>query len=127
MNRKKRKIIVVILAIVASISVLALFSFAITYQIRTPKPRTVRMICINLSSAIDLFVLDFGRLPTNQEGLEILADPPDGKSYYFNRIPVDIWGKEFRYKVTSNNTYVISSAGKDLSFDTDDDIQCNKW
>ena len=57
-----------------------------------------------LESAITIFYLDTGRIPTESEGLAALVEAPsdlegwDGP--YMPRVPVDPWGNPYQYRAT---------------------------
>lgn len=74
-----------------------------------------------LSSALDLYRLEVGRYPTQQEGLEALIEQPAGLTtwngpYLKKREALtDPWGHEFNYKIPGDNgrDYDLYSLGAD--------------
>lgn len=84
------------------------------------RERTARLQIESFASALDLFYLDYGRYPNNNEGLEALVRrPADGDHWagpYLKRpdVPNDPWGNPYQYHVPGRNTpYSISSLGPD--------------
>ncbi|HEV7367822.1 type II secretion system major pseudopilin GspG [Arenibaculum sp.] len=74
----------------------------------------------NLSSVLDLYRLDVGQYPPQQEGLEALVDAPDGadgwRGPYLKRRDalVDPWGRPYQYANPGRSgAYDIYSLGAD--------------
>jgi general secretion pathway protein G len=90
----------------------------------------------NLPAALDLFMLDVGRYPTTDEGLEALwscpASVPAGKwegPYLKRRAILDPWGNSVAYYCPPRHgglDYDLISAGPDGVENTDDDITNSK-
>jgi general secretion pathway protein G len=82
--------------------------------------------------ALDLFEQDTGRYPGSDEGLRALIEDPQAPNWrgpYLKTlsVPLDPWGKEYKYSYPSELTnseffYDIVSGGPDGSFGGDDDI-----
>jgi general secretion pathway protein G len=81
-----------------------------------------------LHVALDVWRVDHGRYPTEEEGLKVLLqDMLDGKGGPYlgsTEIPRDPWGNPFRYRLM-NDKPLIDSAGPDGTFGTKDDIDRN--
>jgi general secretion pathway protein G len=81
-----------------------------------------------ISLALDMFEVDNGRLPTTEEGLEVLlknqSSLPKWKGPYIKKLPKDPWGKSYLYKVpgTHDNDYDLYSAGPNGTEGDSDDI-----
>ncbi|MFN4263110.1 MAG: type II secretion system major pseudopilin GspG [Thioalkalivibrionaceae bacterium] len=74
----------------------------------------------DLERALELFVLDVGRYPTTEEGLEALVRAPAGVNRwngpYLRRaqVPQDPWGRPFQYRFPGQHGVVdIWSLGAD--------------
>ncbi len=74
----------------------------------------------SLASALDLFRLDIGRYPTNDEGLDALVRKPTDLDRWAGPylkppvLPKDPWGDAYTYSVkTDAGPYTISSPGID--------------
>lgn len=57
----------------------------------------------DLEQAVELFMLDIGRFPSNQEGLQALVQNPGNNAWngpYLkrNNLPQDPWGRNFLYR-----------------------------
>ena len=80
----------------------------------------------SLALSLDLYEMDMGSFP---ESLDYLtARPPSGDNWrgpYLKKKPLDPWGKAYVYKYPgehNQNSYDLSSMGKDGQADTTDDI-----
>lgn len=87
------------------------------------------LVSINdLHTAVEMWRLDHGRYPTEEEGFKVLLqDMLDGKGGPYvvsTEIPRDPWGNTFRYRLV-NERPVIDSAGPDGKFGTKNDIDRN--
>jgi general secretion pathway protein G len=83
----------------------------------------------NLRTALDLFHSDTGRYPTIAEGLAALVTQPPGlagwQGPYIEQVCPDQWGTPYRYVCPATNPkkpFDLSSAGKDRTFGTPDDL-----
>ncbi len=72
-----------------------------------------------LATALDLFHLDVGRYPTEEEGLKALRENPTslpawGGPYLDKGVPKDPWGREYIYKFPGEHgPYDLYSLGSD--------------
>ncbi len=68
------------------------------------KTKTARLQIEDLSAGLDLYRLEVGRYPTDEEGLQALVDKPAGASnwngpYLKKRVvPADPWGFSYHYR-----------------------------
>jgi len=82
----------------------------------------------NIALALDMFEMDVGRYPTNEEGLAALRTNPGSlstwKGPYLKRDPNDPWGNPYHYRFpgTHDNDYDLYSAGPNEIEDDSDDI-----
>jgi general secretion pathway protein G len=74
----------------------------------------------NLASALDLYRLDVGRYPTQEEGLNSLVDAPpaalnwSGPYVKKREMLVDPWGHPYNYKIPGDHgDYDLYSGGAD--------------
>ena len=73
----------------------------------------------NFMTALDIYFVDTGAFPTNQQGLQALRAKPDGVNdwagpYLKKEIPVDPWGSVYMYRSPGRNGgYEIVSLGSD--------------
>ena len=77
------------------------------------KPDTARAQIGNLSMALDMFKLDVGRYPTEDEGLEALREGPSGVDrwdgpYMKKKIPKDPWDQSYVYRRSGREFEVLS-------------------
>jgi general secretion pathway protein G len=72
-----------------------------------------------LATALDIFHLDVGRYPTDEEGLKALRENPGslpswGGPYLDKSVPKDPWGRDYQYKCPGEHgPYDLSSLGAD--------------
>jgi endonuclease/exonuclease/phosphatase family metal-dependent hydrolase len=78
-----------------------------------------------MENALTILANDCGRLPSEEEGLEVLLNDPGLKGwngpYLHLEALIDPWGTAFRYEL-SNGQPRITSAGRDRQHDTSDDV-----
>ena len=74
----------------------------------------------NLASALDLFRLDVGRYPTEEEGLTSLFQAPDGVRNWYGpyvkkaEMLNDPWGRPYKYKIPGeHHDYDLYTLGAD--------------
>jgi general secretion pathway protein G len=77
--------------------------------------------------AVDMFEQDVGRFPTAEEGLKALMEDPGVPGWhgpYLRQLKDDPWGNPYSYQMDPTNprNYVMSCAGPDGQFGTEDDI-----
>jgi general secretion pathway protein G len=83
------------------------------------KQKTAQTQIHMLATALELFYLDMGRYPTEEEGLKILSQntaslPGWGGPYLDKEVPKDPWGNDYVYKIPGENApYDIISYGAD--------------
>lgn len=71
-------------------------------QLGGAKSKTAGVQIADIEKAMDLFKLDVGRYPTNEEGLEALAKRPASAAqwngpYLKGDVPMDPWGAPYKY------------------------------
>lgn len=72
-------------------------------QLGGAKSDTASVQINDLEQAAELFMLDIGRFPTNEEGLQALVSNPgvpgwDGPYLRRNALPDDPWGRAYLYR-----------------------------
>jgi len=84
------------------------------------KLATARIQATTLSSAVELFFIDNGRYPREQEGLQALVSPPpnlktwNGPYLKGTAVPRDPWGRPYGYALQDGGrSFVITFAGND--------------
>jgi len=105
-------VVLVILGLLA-----ALVGPSVLRQGEKAKPKTARVQIENLAAALDIFKLDVGRYPDQNEGLEALREPPGGLAnwdgpYLEKTVPKDPWARPYVYN-SSGNQFEIISYGAD--------------
>jgi hypothetical protein len=78
------------------------------------REKTTRTNLTSLERAIDLFVAQHGKVPKDLKEMQSFS-----RSVYLD---TDAWGNKIKYERISDSSYRLISAGKDKTFDTDDDI-----
>jgi general secretion pathway protein G len=62
----------------------------------------------NIKAGLNLYMIDVGRYPTPEEGLEALTAAPAGATKWRGpyledgKLPTDPWDREFRYEISPN-------------------------
>lgn len=67
------------------------------------KTDTAKIDIKGIGVALDLFLLDTGHYPTEQEGIAALVEKPRGVEWHgpylkSNRVPLDPWGRPYIYR-----------------------------
>ena len=98
---------------------------------RTEQARTAAAkadIEVNIATALDLYELDMGSYPTQEEGLAALMTKPSSaakwRGPYLKKNAVDPWGNPYQYRFpgTHGTDYDLYSYGKNGSEGGDDDV-----
>jgi general secretion pathway protein G len=82
---------------------------------------TARIEIANLSTSLDLFLIDNGRYPTQQEGLQALVANPSGLASWHgpyvktrSAVPLDPWGHPYQYRLPGQSgDYDLFTVGPD--------------
>lgn len=77
-------------------------------QLGGAKSKTAAVQIKDLESAAEMFKLDIGRFPSEQEGLPALVTQPSGVAgwngpYLRKGLPADPWGNPYRYRSPGQN------------------------
>ncbi|GHE20921.1 type II secretion system major pseudopilin GspG [Halomonas urumqiensis] len=126
MRRSKRRgqgftlvellVVLVILGLLAS-----LVGPRVMQYVGSSRTETARLQIADLATALDLYRLDMGRYPNEQEGLSALVERPPGEErwngpYLTKRaVPLDPWGNHYQYRVLDDggDPYDLASLGAD--------------
>ncbi len=104
--------LLVVLAILAMI--IGLVAPRVIGYLGRSKTQTASIQVDYIRSALDLFLLDIGRYPTEEEGLKVLVSNDgnlenwNGPYLKGNAVPEDPWGHPFRYRLNSRDPEVYS-------------------
>jgi general secretion pathway protein G len=88
-------------------------------RVGVAKQKTAQAQMQLLATALDLFHLDVGRYPTDEEGLKVLYQKPENLPawsgpYLDKDAPKDPWGRPYIYKCPGEHgPYDLSSLGAD--------------
>ena len=100
-------VVLIIIAIMAS--------FVVPSVINRPDQARftkVKNDILTIESALDLYKLDNGIYPSNDEGLEALIEDED--NLYLKRLPLDPWSEPYQYSNPGENSKIdIFSLGAD--------------
>ncbi|MFQ5994563.1 MAG: type II secretion system major pseudopilin GspG [Acidiferrobacterales bacterium] len=84
------------------------------------KTKTARLQIEELGTALDVYRLELGRYPSNDDGLVALVQPPagvdawDGPYLRKRVVPKDPWGNDYRYRAPGEHgPYDLYSLGAD--------------
>jgi general secretion pathway protein G len=71
------------------------------------KVSTAQIQIHEMSTALDTFLVDVGRYPTQQEGLQALVQNPGALASwhgpYLKSLPLDPWGQSYQYRIPGTN------------------------
>jgi general secretion pathway protein G len=108
-------IVIAVLGLLAAVGALQL-----TEYLGRARTDTARLQIDQLGTALDLFRIDVGRLPTSEEGLDALLKPPSNaerwRGPYLKKVEAiaDPWGRPFVYRRPGEHgTYDLVSYGAD--------------
>jgi general secretion pathway protein G len=109
-------VVVVILGILAATIIPQFINSTVDAKISAAKADIA-----NLESAIERFYINMDRVPTTEEGLKALSDPPSGEDKkwrgpYIKEVKPDPWQHPYQYRapgVHGKNRYDIWSLGAD--------------
>lgn len=100
-------VVLIIIAIMAS--------FVVPSVINRPDQARLTKVkndILTIESAIDLYKLDNGDYPSNDEGLEKLIE--DKENLYLKRLPLDPWNNPYHYAYPGTNlVFDIFTLGSD--------------
>jgi len=108
-----------LLVVLVIIGLLAAFVGPTLYQRISPAKQTVaRSQMGSFMTALDNYLIDVGRYPTNQQGLSALRSDPGipgwNGPYLKKSIPLDPWGNDYVFKSPGRNGgFEIVSFGAD--------------
>ncbi|MEZ5327695.1 MAG: type II secretion system protein GspG [Verrucomicrobiales bacterium] len=90
---------------------------------------------ISIEAGLTVYEAKCRQLPTTEQGLMALFEKPTAEpiprnwTRQVNRIPKDPWGVEYRYRKIAGSRepgrFLLTSAGPDRQFDTEDDLTNN--
>ncbi len=106
---------------------LLLFGIGASPRSKESRISALRATQASLKVALDMYQVDTGAYPTEQQGLQALITNPGVEGWYgpYLRVkddlpPPDPWGNQFRYTLVDGKPRV-DSAGADATFGTEDD------
>ena len=119
-NLRRKKItsgytLIEMLVVVAIIGLLlALVGPSALGQLKSARNTTVMVQVAQLRAALDIYFIDMGRYPTEEEGLTALVERgranADWNGPYLSsrEVPTDPWGTQFRYSMEDDRVEIIS-------------------
>lgn len=123
-------VVMIIISLLASLVAPKLFN-----KLGTSKQQAAKAQIEMAVTALDAFRLDYGRYPTESEGLKVLwSDPGNNEKwngpYLPKPLPEDPWGNAYIYKVPGPDSYpydVISYGADGKEGGTDENADVNVW
>ncbi len=112
--------LLVVLAILALLA--SLVGPQVLNQLGGAKSKTAKLQIQDFEQALEIYSLDVGRFPTNDQGLEALVRKPSGATGWNgpylkkNELPQDPWGNDYQYRYPGDNVqFEVYSLGADGS------------
>ena len=110
--------LMVVLLILAMLTTIA--APRVTKYLSKAKSQTAKVQVEALSAAVDAFIVDVGRAPSNADGLQSLLTAPSGATNwdgpYIKKAAslVDAWGQPYRYRYPGQHAeYDVYTLGAD--------------
>lgn len=76
-----------------------------------------------ICTAVDMYEVDNGNFPSGLQNLLSASGEPNWNGPYLRGgLPSDPWGTPFNFAGQGDSSYVVTSAGPDTQYGTDDDI-----
>lgn len=89
-------------------------------QLGQSKTKTAKLQIEELSAALDMYRLEVGRYPTQDQGLQALVEQPaavenwNGPYLRKNTVPADPWGQRYEYRIPGEHgDFDLYSLGAD--------------
>ena len=125
--------LMVVLLILAMLTTIA--APRVSKYLGKAKTQTAKVQVEALSAAVDAFILDVGRPPSEAEGLNSLIGAPssasnwDGPYVKKSASLIDVWNRPYRYRQPGQHSeYDIYTLGADdKEGGTDDDSDIGNW
>lgn len=125
-------VVLAILALILGIAVPAIIG-----QFSKAKVETAKIQVSSLAANLEFFYLDVGRYPTDEEGLQVLVDPPanargwNGPYIRQRSSLMDPWGTPYLYKSSTDEpkffeVYSLGADGKPGGEGENRDISSNE-
>ena len=120
-QRQKAFTLIELLVVLVILGLLAgLVGPRVLKYLGTAKTDTAQLQIEELSSSLDLYLLEVGRYPTSDEGLDALVQKPAGVGIWNGpylkkrKVPTDPWGRPYHYAFPGQNgDFDIYSLGLD--------------
>ena len=120
-NRFSGFTLIELLVVLAILALLAgLVGSQVIGYLGRAKSDTARLQVEQLGQSLDLFMIDVGRYPTSEEGLEALVKAPKNASSWYGpylkkgAVPKDPWGRDYVYRSPGEHgAYDLYSLGAD--------------
>ncbi len=120
-ERRRRQAGFTLIELMIVITILGIMAYMVAPRLigvmGKAKPKIAATDIANLGTALDLFYLDVGRYPTEEEGLRALYKRPDNLPqwagpYLQKPVPNDPWGRPYGYKYPGeHSTYDLWTFG----------------
>ena len=108
-------VVVAIIGMLGAVAVPAYMNYLADARIST-----TRALINNVDVAVKSYNMKHGKYPESLDALT--QEQADGSEPLLEGEPVDPWGNELKYERQSKKRPIITSAGPDGEFGTDDDI-----
>lgn len=114
-------VVVTILGLIAGI-----VGVAVVGQLEEAQIDTTKTQIKTIEDALEIYRMKIGKYPGSTEGLNALANPPNGRRPMMETVPKDPWGGDYVYISPGQHNparFDIYSKGPDQQGGTEDDIK----
>jgi len=115
-------VMIIALPVIAMVGAIAIPGFMTTRSHAMESKAKVEIT--NIESALELYRMDFGSYPSNEQGLQVLINN-EQRNPYLTTIPNDPWSRPYQYRYPSEHnqdSFDLWSAGADGQDGTKDDV-----
>jgi len=93
--------------------------YFVTQQLSRGRVQAARNTSYSLAQTVELYNTQYGRYPTNEEGLQVLVDKG-----LIDRLPKDPWKRDYMYRSpgVKNSNFDVFSGGPNGGEDENDNI-----
>lgn len=100
-----------IFSLCAIVGVYSIYEYITNFELHDPFSYPIhetRLDLANIESSLILYYSDKGKFPSNEQELEVLTE----RKIYLRDVPIDYWGKKYRYAAFERGVLIWSEGSK---------------